>query len=241
MSLFWYEEQSKWNKSSQVFSPLTHSEHQTKAKTQIKKKFYALVAVRRWLLHADQGKELLTTSNVFTVCLLSADCRHPEKSTWHAIANARTKWLLRKTNPQLYSMTNTVTQVLAHTSAQMYLLFSCKHGCTNPHTHTYTLTYTWSPADKEYLIKTPDSSKPFAVTFCCRSRREKKLFLKNTANLWWALRVEANSVECSTLASMGISKSYIPPFQLLTSPSHCWFSYLLMHNMNSSKQNTDDY
>lgn len=39
-----------------------------------------LVAVRGWLLHADQGKKLLKTSNIFTVCRLSADCRSPEKA-----------------------------------------------------------------------------------------------------------------------------------------------------------------
>lgn len=44
------------------------------------------------------------------------------------------------------------------------------------------------------------------------------------------------------MASKGISKSHIPAVARLTTiPGLCWFSYLLMQNMNSSKQNTDDY
>lgn len=62
------------------FPPLTLSEHQTKAKTQ-SQSYYVLVAVRGRLLHADQGKELLTTSNVFTVCLLLIANTHKEKKT----------------------------------------------------------------------------------------------------------------------------------------------------------------
>lgn len=40
----------------------------------------------------------------------------------------------------------------------------------------------------------------------------------------------------------GITESHIPTVtQLVTSPSHCWFSNQLMQNMSSSKKNTDDY
>ena len=134
-----------------------------------------LVAVRGRLLHADQGKELLTTSNVFAVCLLSADCRHPRKSTWHAPANARTKWLLRKKHIHNYTAWPAQERRYgehSHKCVKYNQLFSCMHDCTR--THTYALTHTWSPGDEEYLIKTPDSSKPFAATLCCRKKKKKR-------------------------------------------------------------------
>jgi len=116
------------------------------------------------------------------------------------------------------------------------------YAWTALHAHAHLPMLTQFPDDEECLIKTPDSSKPFAVTFHWSMGREKALFsLKNTANLWWALRVEANAVPCCSLSSTGIGKSYILTLQLLSSSSHCWFSYLLMHNSSSSKQNTDDY
>lgn len=137
MSRSWYEEQSKWNKSLQIFLFFFLCWHfkNIKQKQRLKSQsYYALVAVRGRLLHADQGRELLTTSNVSAVCLLSADCRHPErKSTWHALANARTKWLLRKTNPRWYIMTNPCTQVPAIFMYAWMHTPTSKHLRAHPH------------------------------------------------------------------------------------------------------------
>lgn len=79
MSLCWYEEQSTWNKSLRLFL-LWHIRNIKQMQRLKSQSCSVLVAVRGKLLHADQGGKLLTTSNIFTVCLLFPDCRHPEKA-----------------------------------------------------------------------------------------------------------------------------------------------------------------
>lgn len=114
------------------------------------------------------------------------------------------------------------------------------------HAHASTVAHTPPPPDEEYLIKTPNSSKPFAATFLCRSTEErvarrgnKTVFSEKYQQIYdelWELKPTGSHASLWHLRG-----SANHTFLLLTSTSHYWFSYLLMHNMSSSKQNTDDY
>lgn len=84
------------------FLPLSLSWHiwNIKQKQRLKSQSCdVLVAVRRWLLHADQGKKLLKTSNIFAVSRLSADCTQKKHST---CARHEHKMAARKNKPKLY-------------------------------------------------------------------------------------------------------------------------------------------
>lgn len=151
------------------------------------------MAVRGWLLHADQGKELLTTSNIFTVCLLSADCRHPEKALDSRLLTLAQNGCLEK---QIHNYIAWPTQSHRYSRLTQVLKCTCYHVCMNTppppsYTHTPTHSPTLLPADEVYLIKTPDSSKPFAVTFCCRSTGKKSYFLWKIQQIYdelWELK-----------------------------------------------------
>lgn len=114
------------------------------------------------------------------------------------------------------------------------------------HAHASTVAHTPPPSDEEYLIKTPNSSKPFAATFLCRSTEErgarrgnKTVFSEKYQQIYdelWELKPTGSHASLWHLRG-----SANHTFLLLTSTSHYWFSYLLMHSMSSSKQNTDDY
>lgn len=114
------------------------------------------------------------------------------------------------------------------------------------HAHASTVAHTPPPPDEEYLIKTPNSSKPFAATFLCRSTEErgerqgnKTVFSEKYQQIYdelWELKPTGSYASLWHLRG-----SANHTILLLTSTSHYWFSYLLMHNMSSSKQNTDDY
>lgn len=121
------------------FSPLTHLKHQTKAKTQITKLLCAGGSQRGWLLHADQGKELLTTSNTFTVCLMSADCRHPEKALDMRLLTLAQNGCLEK---QIHNYTQHDQHRHTGTARSRKCLNvpAILHVCMNSHTHTQTPT-----------------------------------------------------------------------------------------------------
>lgn len=123
------------------------------------------MAVRGRLPHADQGKELLTTSNVPAVCLLSADCDTQKENALD------TRLLMRAQNGCL-AKKQIHDGASWPTGAHRCLLFSCMHEWAHPQANTYALTRTRSPRDEECLIKTPHSSKP--VTFHCRMEMDKK-------------------------------------------------------------------
>lgn len=177
MSRSWCEEQSKWNKSSQIFfffffpfslSLRWHFQNIKQKQRLESQSCDALVAVRGWLLHADQGK---VTSNDFkrprcrsSVCWL----RHPGKESaldTRSLMRAQNGCLAKKkTNPQ-----RRINGQPAHARC---LLFSRAHEWARPRAHTYELNRAPSPRDEECLIRTPRSSKP--VTFHCRSKWIKR-------------------------------------------------------------------